>query len=95
MKGKEKATVGEVYALFETVSSYPPTGSKVPAAEKCVSKLAEELWPPDDGADKKISDRDAIEGEGEESEDEEDIEKAIAKEVKSMKRPRHEQRFSM
>jgi len=73
VKGKEKATVGEVYALFES--------------------LAEEFWPEDD-ADKLSVNHEAIGESDDEYGGGEDIEKAIAKEIKSMKRPRREQRFT-
>ncbi|KAI0833301.1 hypothetical protein BC628DRAFT_1343060 [Trametes gibbosa] len=69
VKGKERQTVGELYEVFETLST--------------------QLWPQED--------TDAV-GTPQDSDEEDggadDLEKQIAKEVASMKRPRKETRFA-
>ena len=100
MKGKERQTVGELYDLFESVSH--PCGMMMSDQTLILIvflflhflQLASELWP--------VSAAAAVEGDDDEShadsdvgEVEEDLEKQIAKELASIKRPRKEQMFGM
>ncbi|KAH9856563.1 hypothetical protein C2E23DRAFT_721972 [Lenzites betulinus] len=69
VKGKERQTVGELYEVFESLST--------------------QLWPHDgEGA------AENAEGSDEEGGGADDLEKQIAKEIASMKRPRKETRFA-
>lgn len=88
VKGKEKQSIGELYDLFESVSVELSSVKLQERAESKIGQLAEELWP------QNAESRGDDEGNGvSDAEEEEDIEKAIAKEVQKIKRPRKEQRF--
>ncbi|CCM03096.1 uncharacterized protein FIBRA_05216 [Fibroporia radiculosa] len=84
VKGKEKQTVGELYDLFESVSSHMfPRAAK----NEHDPQLASEIWP--DSSNETPGGNDS----GSDEADDGDVEKQIAREMLSMKRPRKEQRF--
>ena len=70
--------------MFETVGS---TAMYDHFPTEFVAQLSERLWPSEDSIDAKDEAPDA------ENSMEDDLEKAIANEVKSLKRPRKEQKF--
>lgn len=83
VKGKEKATVGEMYDLFESVRPYEHWG--VSSVEEY--QIASEIWPVENATEGK-------DGEDSEEDAELSIEDQIKKEMSEMKKPRAEQRFS-
>lgn len=91
VKGKEKQAVGELYEVFESVSDLKMC--RVSMAGVCEyerrTQLANQLWPRGEATEGRGSDESDNDG------DAEDLEKQIAKEVASMKRPRRETRFGM
>ena len=97
VRGKEKATVGELYDLFESVSRTRPvrtfTLHNRTFAKETTYQLASEMWPVEVSSEHDDDDDDDDGSPVKSKEKVLSVERRIAQELSVIKRPKRETRF--